>query len=94
MASLSAVGDVAVGASAEIISSADCGYEKLRTRGESYLWINCAYLNAAKNFTVERHQKGSFRRGEDVLGASLLFRYIHIHIQDFSMCKCVVDIHL
>jgi len=49
--------------------------------------MNCAYLNAAKTFTVKRHQKSGVRRGEDVLDASLLFRYIHIHIhvRDFSM---------
>jgi len=58
------------------------------------LGLDCACPNAAKIFTVEKHQKGSVRRGEDVLDASFLLRYIHIHIQEFSIRKCAVDIHL
>jgi len=56
----------------------------------------CACLNATKVLTVEGHQKDSVRQGKDVLDASLLLRYIHIHIhmQKFSMCKYVIDIHL
>jgi len=54
----------------------------------------CVYLNATKVLTAERHQKVGVRREKNVLDASLLLKYIHIHMQAFSMCKCVVDIHL
>ena len=54
--------------------------------------MNRACLNAAKVLTVDRYQKGGGTRGEDVLDASLLL--IYVHIQELSVCNCVVDIHL
>ena len=45
---------------------------------------------------MDKHQEVGGMREENVLDASLLLRYIHIHvhIQELSMCKCVLDIHL
>ena len=93
MPSLSTIGDIALSVSEGMATSVERRQAGGWIKGRK-LWISCAYLNPAEVLTVDRRQKGGFRRGEDVIDASLLLRYIHIHMQKFSMCKCVVDIHL